>query len=86
MKISPDRHIAPIKASADCRFIFLRFPLSKNARKRIIILSEHNHITKVLISRRLLNSVRNNVLSEITYSMLCIFSFKNFISHIYEII
>ena len=73
MKISPDRHIAPIKASADCRFIFLRFPLSKNARKRIIILSEHNHITKVLISRRLLNSVRSNDLLEITYSMFCIF-------------
>ena len=51
MKISPDRHFAPIKASADCRFIFLRFPLSQNARKRIIILSEHNHISKVLISK-----------------------------------
>ena len=73
MKISPDRHIAPIKASADCRFIFLRFPPSQNAQKRIIILSEHNHISKVPISRRLLNSVRNNVLSEMTYSMLCIF-------------
>ena len=73
MKISPDRHIAPIKASADCRFIFLRFPLSKNARERIIILSEHNHITKVLISRRPLNSVRSNDLLENKYSLFCIF-------------
>ena len=51
MKISPDRHYAPIKASADCRFIFLRFPLSKNALKRITVSSKYNHISKVLISK-----------------------------------